>query len=89
MPSYPISPNWLEGPGRADQDDGAEEGTIVAILEGGLYRVRMGREDKLIAHLSSSLRMAPLRLLPGDRVLVKRAALNPSRGRVLRRLPGG
>ncbi len=51
-----------------------------------MYRVRLAKGGVISAHAGGDLRMKIVRLIPGDRVLVKLSELDPSRGRIVRRL---
>jgi len=67
-------------------DSGALRGRILEPLPNSLFRVELEGGDKLVAHASGRARLASVRLLPGDRVMVERSATDPGRGRILTRL---
>jgi translation initiation factor IF-1 len=56
------------------------------LLANGIVQVRLKEGQLVAAHFSERLRLCPVRLLVGDRVLVQTSALDPSRGRVLQKL---
>ena len=41
------------------------------------------------AHVGGSLQMKIVRLIPGDQVVVKLSDVDPSRGRIIRRIAAG
>ena len=63
-----------------------QEGTIVTVLRSSMFRVRLPDGGEIVAHLAGRLRILPVRLLPGDHVLVQVSRYDPSRGRILERL---
>ncbi|MDA8329691.1 MAG: translation initiation factor IF-1 [Candidatus Dormibacteraeota bacterium] len=67
-------------------DTGAIPGRILEPLPNSLFRVELEGGDKLVAHAAGRARLASIRLLPGDRVLVERSATDPGRGRILTRV---
>ncbi|MHB1500803.1 MAG: translation initiation factor IF-1 [Candidatus Dormibacteria bacterium] len=67
-------------------DPGTFPGRILEPLPNSLFRVELEGGDKLVAHAAGRARLASVRLLPGDRVLVERSATDPGRGRILTRL---
>jgi translation initiation factor IF-1 len=62
------------------------DGTIVDLLPNRLYRVRLASGSVISAHVDSTLQMKLVRLIPGDEVAVKLSDVDPSRGRIIRRL---
>ena len=64
-----------------------KEGVVLDLIPNRMYRVRLPSGSVITAHIGGSLSMSIVRLIPGDRVLVKLSDVDPSRGRVVRRLP--
>ena len=62
-------------------------GVVDATLPKGLFRVRLDAGSVLRAALSSQARRVVVKLLPGDRVRVSRSPNDPTRGRILEKLP--
>lgn len=62
-------------------------GSVVALEPNRMYRVRLARGSVISAHVGTDLRMVIVRLIPGDKVVVKLSDVDPSRGRIIRRLP--
>jgi translation initiation factor IF-1 len=58
------------------------EGIVLEALPRALYRVEVGPGDRILAHLSGDPRRNFVRILKGDRVKVRRTALNRTRGRI-------
>jgi translation initiation factor IF-1 len=70
--------------------DGLEvTGSILDLAPNRLYRVRLRGGGVVSAHVGGSLQMKIVRLIPGDQVVVKLSDVDPSRGRIIRRLAGG
>ena len=62
------------------------EGVVEAQLPQGLYRVTVAGSQRITAHAGSGRERNFVRLLAGDRVVVELAALDITRGRIVRRL---
>ena len=62
------------------------EGVVIAQLPSGLYHVQVEGERRVTAHPTGSMERNFVRLLAGDRVVVELAALDITRGRIVRRL---
>ncbi|MGH7612270.1 MAG: translation initiation factor IF-1 [Candidatus Dormibacteria bacterium] len=67
-------------------DPGGLRGRVLEPLPNSLFRVELEGGGKLVAHMAGRARLASVRLLPGDRVLVELSATDPGRGRILSRL---
>ena len=63
-----------------------EAGLIVDLAPNRMYRVRLQSGGLVSAHVGGSLQMKIVRVIPGDRVLVKLSEVDPSRGRIIRKL---
>jgi translation initiation factor IF-1 len=61
-------------------------GTVREQLPSALYRVEIEGGRQVIAHQSGDVHKNFIRLLIGDRVIVRLAPNDPTRGRILRRL---
>ncbi len=61
------------------------EGTVLALLPRGLYRVAVDGRD-VTAHASSGLSRNFVRLVVGDRVLVEVSPRDTGRGRIRRKV---
>ena len=62
------------------------EGVIEDALPGGLYRIICDNGATVTASLGGISRQTIVRVIPGDRVIVEISSLDPSRGKIKRRL---
>jgi translation initiation factor IF-1 len=62
------------------------EGTVEAQLPAALYRVRLEGQRFVTAHLSADPRRNFIRILPGDRVRVRLASQDVSRGAIVEKV---
>jgi translation initiation factor IF-1 len=62
------------------------EGTVEAQLPAALYRVRLEGQRVVTAHLSADPRRNFIRILPGDRVRVRLASQDLSRGAIVEKV---
>ena len=60
----------------------AVSGTVAQSMPNALFRVRLDNGHQVVAHLSGSIRMQYLRIVPGDKVTVELSPLDLSRGRI-------
>jgi translation initiation factor IF-1 len=51
-----------------------------------MYRVELERKQTVLAHAAGNSQRNFVRLLPGDRVEVELSPLDPTRGRIVRKL---
>ena len=65
----------------------ADEGRIVEVLPGSLYRVQLGDGQVVLAHIAAKMRLTHVRALPGDRVALELSPYDRSRARIVRQLP--
>ena len=63
------------------------EGLVEAKLPKGLFRVRLDDGSVVRASLSSEARKIIIKVIPGNRVLVKVHPNDPTRGRITQQLP--
>ena len=63
------------------------EGKVLEVLPNALVRVELANGERVVAHVGTRLRLSLIRLLPGDRVRLERSPYDPSRGRIVERLP--
>ena len=61
-------------------------GVIVDLVPNRLYRVRLHNGSQISAHVDSTLQMKLVRLIPGEKVVVRLSDVDPSRGRIIRRV---
>lgn len=78
-------PFWFRAPATVS-DPGELQGRILESLPNSLYRVELAGGAKVVAHAAGRARLASVRLLPGDRVVVEVSATDPGRGRILARV---
>jgi translation initiation factor IF-1 len=58
------------------------EGTVVEPLPNAMFRVELENGHKVLAHVSGTMRMTFIRILPGDRVKVELSPYDLTRGRI-------
>ena len=58
------------------------EGTVVEALPNTTFRVDIGTDHIILAHISGKLRMNFIRILPGDKVTVQISPYDLTRGRI-------
>jgi translation initiation factor IF-1 len=58
----------------------------MAQLPSGLYRVEIGGQERVTAHIAGGAERNFVRLIVGDRVIVELAARDITRGRIVRRV---
>ena len=65
------------------KDDVIElEGTVVESLPNTMFRVDIGNNHVILAHISGKLRQNFIRILPGDKVTVQMSPYDLTRGRI-------
>lgn len=62
-----------------------KEGTVSENLPNTLFRVQTGEGDRYLCSLSGKMRMAHIRILPGDRVKFVVTPYDSKRGRIVYR----
>ena len=50
------------------------------------FRVKIGPDKEVLAHLSGRMRMNHIRIMPGDRVAMEMLSREDERGRIVKRL---
>ena len=58
------------------------EGTVVEALPITAFRVDIGNDHVILAHISGKLRMNFIKILPGDKVTVQMSPYDLTRGRI-------
>lgn len=67
---------------------GIFEGLITESLRGGMFRVLLDKENRVIlGYISGKIRLGSIRILPGDRVKIEVSQYDDTRGRIIFRLP--
>ena len=65
------------------KDDMIElEGVVTEALPNTTFRVDIGNDHVILAHISGKLRMNFIRILPGDKVTVQISPYDLTRGRI-------
>ena len=59
------------------------EGTVVEALPNTTFRVDIGNDHIILAHISGKLRMNFIRILPGDKVTLEMSPYDLSKGRII------
>lgn len=63
------------------------QGVVEQALPGGLYRVSLEDGSKVTVSLGGHARQTTVRVIPGDRVTLDISPLDPTRGKITKRLP--
>jgi len=63
------------------------EATVVEERPSAIYQVVLENQRQVLAHLVGTVKRNFVRLVPGDRVEVELAPHDPTRGRIVRKLP--
>jgi translation initiation factor IF-1 len=61
------------------------EGKVTEVLAGGTFRVNVGPDHDVIAHLAGKMRKFRIRVVLGDKVIVAVSPYDPHRGRIIYR----
>ncbi len=61
------------------------EGQVLEALPSLHFRVKLNDGREILAHLAGRLRLARIRVLPGDKVTVEMNSYNEERGRIVYR----
>ena len=59
------------------------EGTVVEALPNTTFRVDIGNDHVILAHISGKLRMNFIRILPGDAVTLEMSPYDLTKGRIV------
>jgi translation initiation factor IF-1 len=62
------------------------EGRITAVLAGTMFRVELGNQHSVLAHISGKMRQRFIRLTNGDRVKMEMSPYDLSKARIVYRL---
>ena len=62
------------------------EGTVIESLPNAMFRVELPNGHMVLAHISGKIRMHYIRVLPGDKVLIRLSPYDLTRGRITYRL---
>jgi translation initiation factor IF-1 len=61
------------------------EGTVIEMLPGAKFKVKIDNEHELLAHISGKMRMNYIKILPGDEVVVEMSPYDLTKGRIVLR----
>ena len=61
------------------------EGTVVELLPNTMFRVDIPGGRRVLAHISSKMRLHFIRILPGDKVMLEISPYDSSKGRIIYR----
>ena len=65
------------------KDDVLEvEGTVVETLPNAMFKVELENGHRVLAHISGTLRMNFIKILPGDKVTMEMSPYDLSRARI-------
>ena len=65
------------------KDDVIElEGIVIDALPNAMFKVKIGGEHVILAHISGKLRMNYIKILPGDKVTVQMSPYDLTQGRI-------
>ena len=66
----------------AKQDAIELEGTVVEPLPNAMFKVELETGHQLLAHISGTMRMHYIKILPGDKVTIELSPYDLDRGRI-------
>jgi len=61
------------------------EGTVAELLPNTMFRVEIPGRRRVLAHISGKMRLHFIRILPGDKIMLKISPYDLSRGRIIYR----
>ena len=67
------------------KDTNRIDGIVEEALPSTLFRVKLGNDKIILAHLAGKLRIHRIKILPGDKVTIEMASLEDDRGRIVYR----
>jgi translation initiation factor IF-1 len=67
----------------AKEDAIEVEGTVVEPLPNAMFKVELENGHTVLAHVSGTMRMKFIRILPGDRVTIQLSPYDLTRGRIV------
>ena len=62
------------------------EGTIVSVLAGTMFKVKLENDHEVLAHISGKMRKRFIRLVAGDRVKMEMSPYDKDKARIVYRL---
>lgn len=62
------------------------DGVVEESLPSATFRVKLVDNSIILAHLSGKMRLNYIRVLPGDKVIVKMSPYDKTKGRIIKRL---
>jgi translation initiation factor IF-1 len=61
------------------------QGTVIEALPNAMFAVELDNGQKIVSHISGSVRTRLIRVVPGDRVTLELSPYDLSRGRITAR----
>jgi len=58
------------------------EGTVVDVLPGTMFRVKLSNGTEVLAHISGKMRKNFIRIVPGDKVTIELSPYDLSKARI-------
>jgi translation initiation factor IF-1 len=58
------------------------EGTVVDVLPGTMFRVRLSNGTEVLAHISGKMRKNFIRIVPGDKVTIELSPYDLGKARI-------
>ena len=59
------------------------EGTVITVLPGTMFRVDLGGQRNVLAHISGKMRKHFIRIVPGDKVEVELSPYDLTKARII------
>lgn len=59
------------------------EGTVIEVLPGTMFRVSLGGQRTVLAHISGKMRKHFIRIVPGDKVSVELSPYDLTKARII------
>jgi translation initiation factor IF-1 len=59
------------------------EGTVTEVLPGTMFRVSLGEQRTVLAHISGKMRKHFIRIVPGDKVSIELSPYDLTKARII------
>ena len=60
-----------------------QDGTIVEALSNAMFRIQLENGHEITGHISGKMRMHFIKILPGDKVMLKMSSYDLTKGRIV------
>lgn len=76
----------LNDSNKSNKEEFEMDGVVEEALPSATFRVRLSDDSLILAHLSGKMRLNYIRVLAGDKVIVKMSPYDKTKGRIIKRL---